>query len=140
MDSKAQIMLTNYSDMQKERQKEYGIGDGEDHVIEISFRNFQIYTQTSKVKRYWKDTGRIVCNLHPQGVNILSLGEFCQFYFDENVRGNHLHMYKTYTTSRMYEKDLARFRYRLFRRARLDLNKRQINIWAEQPKSIGEEV
>lgn len=100
--------------------EEVGVAAG-DKIYEIFSWRFKLYINQTRVNRVSR-TGRLICSLEPdQGVKPESISQFNQTYYDCYERGNHLHMYRMFTTEPLLERDLWRFKVRVWRRCYVDL-------------------
>jgi hypothetical protein len=72
----------------------------------------------------------VTTSLEPyQGIKFDAFGQFNQSYRDFEERGNHLHMYRTYTSEVMLKQDIALFRRRFRKRTGTDLGEPKFFVW-----------
>lgn len=101
--------------------RDYAVNRG-DIVFEIFADDYKMYVSSAPVRRSYALTKRVTSVLEPyEGVKFSAFGQFNQDYRDYTVRGNHLHMFRMYTTEKMLEQDIAVFRRRFLRRTGFDL-------------------
>jgi hypothetical protein len=93
-----------------------------DPVYEIFTDDGKLFVRKSTVWYVCIGTCRIATDLEPfQGIKPTAFGQFTQTYRDSSIRGNHLHMYHTFTNEAMLERDIELFKSRYFRRTRKEL-------------------
>jgi len=93
-----------------------------DMVYEIFTDNMLLYIDQRPVKALWRLTRVITTALEPyQGIKFDAFGQFNQSYRDSSVRGNHLHMYRMYSTEGMLQHDIIEFLNRFRKRTGITL-------------------
>lgn len=91
-------------------------------VCEIFTQGGVLYVNKCVPRGVCRFTRRVMCRLSPfQGIKWSAFGQFTQTYRDSTVRGNHLHMYRMFTTSRAFDRDVELFRERYEKRTGIRL-------------------
>lgn len=80
--------------------------------------DIRMFVIQAKVSQSYKLTRVVTTSLSPFcGIKLDAFGQFNQSFRDSYIRGNHLHMYRTYTSEAMLEKDIEIFKKRYRKRS-----------------------